>query len=88
MTEIWKEIIGYETFYEISNLGNIRRIGKSKSLTANKNRVTLCKFGKEKNFSVARLVAKTFVKNPDNKFSIRHINCLKDDNRAKNLEWY
>ena len=87
MKEIWKEIIGYETFYEVSNLGNVRRIGNSKPLNPNKNKVLLSKFGRQKAFNVAKLVAKAFVKNPDNKVFIKRINGLKDDNRAKNLEW-
>ena len=34
-----------------------------------------------------RLVAKTFIPNPENKEQVDHINTIKDDNRAKNLRW-
>lgn len=34
MAEIWKEITGYEGLYQVSNLGNVRRIGH---LETNKN---------------------------------------------------
>jgi hypothetical protein len=27
MEEIWKDVIGYEGFYQVSNFGNIKRIG-------------------------------------------------------------
>ena len=30
--EIWKEVIGFEGCYEVSNQGNVRRIGKQKLL--------------------------------------------------------
>ena len=87
MKEIWKDIIGYETFYEVSNLGNIRRIGKKKLIYPCKNQVTLSKNGKLKTFKLSRLVALAFIANPDNKPFVRHKNGLINDNRPVNLEW-
>jgi hypothetical protein len=43
--------------------------------------------GKPTSFSIHKLVALTFVDNPDNKPHINHINNIKNDNRAENLEW-
>ena len=34
--EIWKPVLGYEGFYEISNLANVRRVGRAKKLDATK----------------------------------------------------
>ena len=47
----------------------------------------LYKDGLKKTFMVHRLVAMTFIPNPDNKPTIDHINRIKTDNRVENLRW-
>lgn len=32
--EVWKPVLGYETLYEVSNFGNVRRVARGKRFTA------------------------------------------------------
>lgn len=91
MKEIWKKIDGFEN-YEVSNLGNVRRIGKERflsifSLSKGYCGVQLCKDGKSRAKKVHRLVAKAFIPNPENFPQVNHKDCDKKNNKADNLEW-
>lgn len=66
--------------------------GRIKKLKPNQNedgyyKVKLRKEGKTYNKFIHRLVAETFVPNPENKPEINHKNGIKTDNRAENLEF-
>jgi hypothetical protein len=91
--EIWKDVIGYEGDYQISNLGRLKsfvidtidgRILKSKT----SNRGYLCYMLKDRTQVTAHsLVAKAFVPNPHGYREVDHISNIKTDNRATNLAW-
>ena len=100
--EKWKPIQGYEDFYEVSSLGNIRSVTrvmsngktlKSKTLKpyANKNtqhlQIMLHKGDTHKMHYVRRLVAAAFVENPHSYSVVKHIDGDKENNRADNLIW-
>ena len=91
MEEVWKDIKGYEGLYQVSNMGRVRNskgcIMKQAVNDKGYLRIRLSKDGKKSHFRVHRLVAETFIPNPDNKAEVNHISCMKSDNRASNLEW-
>lgn len=49
--------------------------------------LNLCFDKKQKKFSVHRLLALTFIANPNNHKLVDHINRVRDDNRLENLRW-
>lgn len=90
--EVWKNIKDFEGLYQVSNLGNIKRITTNKVLNPSiSNRgwlyLSLSKDNKYKNHRVHRIVAQTFIPNPKDKATVNHINGIKTDNRVENLEW-
>lgn len=94
--EIWKDVIGYEGFYQISNLGNVkslkRNTARERILKQRLDKygylyVNLTKNGIRRTFKVHRLVGIAFIPNPENKYSINHIDFNKANNIVDNLEW-
>ena len=99
MEEIWKDVKNYGGLYQVSNLGRIKSLPRN---TNNKYKNGVIKQnvirGKSyyyvnlynkgtKLFTVHKLVAETFIPNPNNLPCINHIDGNKLNNRVDNLEW-
>ena len=96
MSEVWKDISGYEGKYQVSNTGKVRsldyhRQGIIKELALKNSRgylvVGLMKNAKKTFYSVHCLVANAFIPNPLDLPQVNHIDADKMNNQAENLEW-
>lgn len=92
--EEWKPIEEYNGLYEVSNLGRVRKVETGRIFTPKPSKkngyvyITICAPGKKaKQHAIHRLVALSFIPNPDNKPFVNHINENRADNNVTNLEW-
>jgi len=99
--EIWRDIKGYEGFFQISNKGRVKslarvdrrghrvkeRILKHHTSRNGYHRVGLNKNGKYPIKYIHRLISEAFIPNPENKPQINHIDGNKLNNKIDNLEW-
>lgn len=101
-TEIWKDVVGYEGYYQVSNFGRIKSLGRKGSGTSAVDRIlkisppkqkfrycgfAMSKNGKAKTHQLHRIVALHFCEKPDDKTEVNHKDGIKINNYASNLEW-
>lgn len=92
MEEIWKDVVGYEGKYQVSNFGRIKTLrtnGKimSQGLHNNYPCIFLRKDGKRHWYLVHRLVAIAFIPQIKGKDCIDHIDGNTKNNNVSNLRW-
>lgn len=103
MSEIWKDIIGYEGLYQVSNLGRVKsceryvnhylgkRIVKEKFLKQTNNNnyytITIAFQNSRKTIRVHRLVSLHFNETKYNYLEVNHIDGNSLNNNFNNLEW-
>jgi hypothetical protein len=96
--DYWKKVKNYPERYFVSYSGFVRSrtvlypfprykyLGQQKSVHGYKQ-VGLSKSGMQKTFGVHRIVAQTFIPNPNRYLCVNHKNGVKTDNSVNNLEW-
>src|SRR5262245_42218637 len=96
--ELWKPVSGFEEFYEVSNLGRVRRSGNPKGTFIGRVlkpfptkkgylMVRLCRDGTECDRPVHLLVARAFIGEPPAGYQADHIDGNKGNCAATNLEY-
>ena len=99
--EVWKDIAGYEGFYQVSNMGRVKRVEhtdkmghtyKERILKQPKTpngylHVHLSKNEKTTWQLTHRLVAQAFCEKPDGCDIVNHLDNNHANNSADNLEW-
>ena len=102
MNEEWRDVVGYEGLYMVSNFGRVKSIERTRNsgtggyvqkgriMSANNKgypAVTFYKGGKCKRFMIHRLVACTFIPTSNKKLVVNHIDGNRKNNHVDNLEW-
>ena len=99
--EIWKDVLGFEGLYRVSNKGNIFSVERRDSLGRKIGGriirprydkdgyliINLYKDGKSKTKKVHRLVTEAFIPNPKKLPEVNHRDEIKANNELSNLEW-
>lgn len=99
--EEWRDVVGYEGIYQVSNLGNVRRSGnpfRAKNFVLHRqvktckgkfgyHRLNLYNNGVRKSYNVHTLVANAFIGKRPEGFDVDHKDGNKSNNSVKNLEY-
>ena len=97
MAEELRPIKGFEGIYSIDTFGNVYRVKKTQGgkvgqlkWTINRNGYATIRLRKDNkcfSFYIHKLVAETFIPNPDNKPHVDHIDTNVGNNHVSNLRW-
>jgi len=88
--EKWKDVVEFKGLYMVSNQGKIKNCrGRILAAPLISGYPTVClrKDGKSNLKRIHRLVAQSFIPNPDNKSRVRFKDGIKTNISASNLEW-
>lgn len=99
--EEWRPVVGWEGYYEVSNLGQVRSLTRKihnytkqgRILKPHDNGHSYLNVGLhapdrvDKHAYVHILVATAFIPNPDNLREVNHKDFNKQNNSVENLEW-
>lgn len=85
----WQPVYGHEAYYEVSRLGDVRKIGGPTIGQWNNDQgYLLVRLSRPRLMArVHRLVAEAFIPNPNGLPIVNHIDCDLRNNSVENLEW-
>src|SRR2546425_4678741 len=97
INEEWRPVVGYEGWYEVSNLGRVRRVKPGRRTRPGRilrhhlnsygyPAICLYRSGVQRVLRVHRLVAEAFIGQIPDTMEINHLNGIRYDNRIENLE--
>lgn len=98
MKEEWKDILGYEGYYQVSNLGRVKSLPRNGTIKQERIikpgkdrygylRIILHKNGFKKYVTIHKLVAQAFIDNSNNLPQVDHIDGNKLNNNVENLRY-
>lgn len=101
--EVWKDIIGFKGYYQVSNRGNVRSLTRMINHKNGKRRIykgavmspfkgeylqiNLCKYAKYTEFKIHALVCSAFIGKRPNGQNVNHKDGKKYNNNLYNLEY-
>ena len=95
--EEWRDVVGYEGLYQVSNLGRVKSLSRKHQLRniiisqhptgGGYLTVILTKNRKRKNIRTHKLVANCFIPKEEGKYEVNHIDENKFNNTVDNLMW-
>lgn len=93
-TEEWRDVVGYEGIYSVSNLGRVKRVQGTRrerilrpDQSAAYYRVDLSKNNRHRKESIHTLVAQSFIGARPTGNEVNHKDANKRNNRLSNLEY-
>lgn len=89
---MWRDVVGYEGFYQISDKGELFSVRRNRIIKPNigmdgYRKMVLSVNNKRQTVRIHRLVAEAFIPNPSNKQFVNHKDGNKLNNSVDNLEW-